>query len=465
VSVHGGIGWLASRRTWVAAALGGPATAIVLLFPSLRIGYRNLGAHVALETTATLIGGLVAVLLYGRYRRTHLLRDLLLVCAMTLLSLTALVYVARPSLIGDGSTAAAWTWACLVIRLAGVVLILAAALVPPDRVHRVTRPARAVLRVAAVLAAVSILVLLLDRWLPGLVRVGAGIGGPGRPKFESQPLLLAVRLISLPCYAIAAVAFTRGASRTGDDLVGWFGAAAAIGAWAQINYLLSPTQYTEWLSLGDVLRLGFLGLLFVGALREIQDYWAAQGVAAAHYERRRLARDLHDGVVQELGYIRSRASRQHGSQEGLAAEIVAAAERALGEARRSIDALSEQPDEDLSATLQRAAVEVGDRYDLAVHLSLDFDVQVIPAQREALVRIMREAVSNAARHAAPDAVWITLTSGALTVRDDGHGFEPTSVARPGSFGLIGMRERATSIGAVVEITSSLGGGTRVMATW
>jgi signal transduction histidine kinase len=57
-----------------------------------------------------------------------------------------------------------------------------------------------------------------------------------------------------------------------------------------------------------------------------------------------------------------------------------------------------------------------------------------------------------------------LTNGELTVRDNGHGFEATTVARPGSFGLTSMRERATSVGAVVEITSSLE-GTKVMATW
>jgi signal transduction histidine kinase len=77
---------------------------------------------------------------------------------------------------------------------------------------------------------------------------------------------------------------------------------------------------------------------------------------------------------------------------------------------------------------------------------------------------MREAVSNAARHGAPEAVWVSLKNGELTVRDDGHGFETTVVARPGSFGLASMRERATSVGAVVKITSSLA-GTKVMATW
>jgi signal transduction histidine kinase len=213
------------------------------------------------------------------------------------------------------------------------------------------------------------------------------------------------------------------------------------------------------------LILGLVTFLLYGRYRRTRDYWVAEAAAAALNERRRMARDLHDGVVQELGYIRSRALCQRGPQAEFALEIAACADRALGEARRSIDALTEHREEDLSATLKRAAIEVGERYGVVVHLSLAVDVRYTPAQREALVRIMREAVSNAARHGAPEAVWVSLTNGELTVTDDGRGFEPTGGARPGSFGLTSMRERATSVGARVEITSSPGEGTKVMATW
>jgi signal transduction histidine kinase len=219
------------------------------------------------------------------------------------------------------------------------------------------------------------------------------------------------------------------------------------------------------LAANATLIFGLMAFLLYGRYCRTRDYWVAEAAAAALNERRRLARDLHDGVIQELGYIRSRALCQRGPQEEFALEMAACADRALGEARRSIDALTEHRDEDLSATLKRAAMEVGERYGVVVHLSLAIDVPFTPAQREALVRIMREAVSNAARLGAPKAVWVSLTNGELTVWDDGHGFETTVGARPGSFGLTSMRERATSVGATVEITSSLGEGTKVMATW
>jgi signal transduction histidine kinase len=213
-----------------------------------------------------------------------------------------------------------------------------------------------------------------------------------------------------------------------------------------------------------MLLFGLVAFLLYGRYCRTRDYWVAEATTAAVNERRRLARDLHDGVVQELGYMRSRALCQRGSQEEFALEIAACADRALGEVRRSIDALTETHDEDLAASLERAAMEVGQRFGVVVHLSLAIDVPYTPAQREALVRIMREAVSNAARHGAPEAVWVSLKNGELTVRDDGHGFE-TTVGRPGGFGLTSMREHAMSVGAVVEITSSIGEGTKVMATW
>ena len=453
-----------SRRAWIALGLGGLATAVVQLVPELRLGYRNAGAHVALEATATVICGLVAFLLYGRYRRTQRLRELLLVYAMGLLCMTALVFVARPALIGNATASQDAVWVALVTRLVAALLVVTAAVMSRTRIRRATHPACDVLALAGLFAAIWMLVVITGWLLPDLLDVGAWSQDWTRPTLVQQPLFLSVQLIGLPCYGLAAFLFTREASRGGDELLGWLGAAAALGTCAGVNFLLSPTLYTEWVSLGDVLRLGFFGLLFAGAVREIHDHWVTEATAAALNERRRLARDLHDGVVQELGYIRSRALCQRGPQEEFALEIVACADRALGEARQSIDALTEDPDEDLAATLERAAKEVGQRYGVVVHLSLAIDVTYTPAQRAALVRIMREAVSNAARHGAPDAVWVELTNGEMTVRDDGHGFEASASARPGSFGLTSMRERATSVGAVVEITSSLE-GTKVMATW
>jgi signal transduction histidine kinase len=277
--------------------------------------------------------------------------------------------------------------------------------------------------------------------------------------------VLGVQIMTLPCYLVAAVMFTRQAGRGGDALLRWFGAAAFVGAAARVAYLFTPTQYSAWLSIGDVLRLGFFVLLLVGAVREIQEYWAAQVLTAAESERRRLARDLHDGVIQELGYITHRASGAAGLGDGAAAEILASAGRAVEEARRSIDALTAPVGERLTDCLERAAMEVGERYDVKVHFAVDGLPAVPPAQQDALARILREAVSNAARHGAPGAVWVTLGEAELIVQDDGRGFATEADVRPGAFGLISMRERATGVGGAVAIASSPGDGTTVRVTW
>jgi signal transduction histidine kinase len=440
----------ALRHALVVASLAGLATLIVICAPALRVGYREPGGRIVLETTATLIGGLVAVLLYGRYQRSRLVRELLLVHAMAVLSMTSLVLAA-----GSGFRDATGfaTNPVPVARTVGAVLIFSAALISPTRARRAARPAHDLTGVAAVVATVSLISLLLGGRAPGLLVAGGAAS-------------LAVQVATLGCYLIAAPAFIRTAARDGDDLVGWFGAAAVIGAAAQINYLVSQVRYPDGLVLADLLRLTFFVLLFASAIREVQRHWSAQAAAAAHSERRRLARDLHDGVVQELGYIRSRAARAHASQAGpFAQEILAAAERALDEARRSIDALTSCPSEALSVTLQREAVEVSGRYDLTTHVDVAPYVSVTPARRDALVRIVREAISNAARHGAPRGVVVKAADGELTVRDDGRGFDPAASRHHSSFGLVSMSERAASVGAVVQITSAPGCGTTVRVTW
>jgi signal transduction histidine kinase len=337
--------------------------------------------------------------------------------------------------------------------------VAAASLVPEQRVHRVVRPWREVAVVVVAVALLATVVVLLASQWPETVAVSVRAEDSGRPSWDSHPAVLVAQLVNLACYAVAAVAFTRRAARSGDELMGWVGAACALAAWARVDYLLFPSIYTDWVYAGDLLRLGFYVLLLVGAVREIRAYWEGQASLAVAGERQRLARDLHDGVVQELGWIRSAVIR------GAPADAVsAAADRALAEARRALTTLSESSDEPLAVVVGRVASEVGDRYDVPVRLALDESAEVPPAHREHLVRLAREAVVNAARHSGSAAVRVTLSHGRLTVGDDGGGFDP-AYGRPGGFGLTSMRERADAIGAALTITSAPGHGTCVEVTW
>lgn len=450
------------RHSAIAAVVGGLVTVSVAAVPRLRFAYLSTAGNLVLETSVMLVAALVAFLLYGRYLRSHSLGELLLVYALSLLGLTALVFVTLPGLLGEEAGSRASSWAALVVRLAGALLILAAALVPPRMTHRVTLPVREVGGLVLALGGLALTTYLLASHLPDAVDVRVTAESSGSPVFEGHPLVLIVQVVSLICYAVAAVVFTRRAARDGDAMLGWFGAAWTLGAWSRVAYLLFPSFYTDWLYVGDVLRLGSYALLLVGAVGEIRRYWEAQAALATESERRRLARELHDGVVQELGYIRTEARRSppgHGVDR-----ISAAADRGLDEARRAIYAMTAPADETLASALHQALGEMSDRYDVAVRLDLDDSVVAPASGHEDLVRLAREAFGNAARHARSSVISVTLNHGCLVVEDTGRGFD-VSRGRVGGFGLTSMRDRAEAINASLSVESSPGRGTRVQVSW
>ena len=451
----------AVRRSLAAGVLGVGAVVAVVVSPSLRFAYRSPAGHLVLETTVSLVGALVALLVYGRYRRTAALTDLLLVHALSALSLTALAFVTLPGLLGDRQGQTASSWAALTVRLLAALLIAAAAVVAPTRRHRVARPAREVMALTVGLVVLAVVVAWLASGLPDVVDVRLAAEVSSRPVLDGHPFVIAAQGVTLLCYVLAAVVFTRRGAN-GDELMGWVGVATTMGACARLAYLLFPSLYTEWLYVGDLLRLAMYVLLLVGAVLEIRGYWRGQAAMAVHDERRRLARDLHDGVVQELGYIRSRARGLAG--DPVAAQIGAAADRALDETRRAVQSLVSPCDSGLAASLTHAVREVGERWDVPVTLALDNDVTLEPDAHEALVRIACEAVGNAAQHAHSPVIAVRLSRRSLVVEDEGGGFDP-GLGRPGGFGLISMRERAEGMDATMLIESAVGRGTRVQVSW
>lgn len=182
-------------------------------------------------------------------------------------------------------------------------------------------------------------------------------------------------------------------------------------------------------------------------------------------ERRRIARNLHDGLAQELAYIKMEASRMAAFVPGGRAERVAvAAERALRESRGAIAALQGDVDNAFFAEFSQVADELTSREGAHLSLQVDPGIELEPEDREALLRIMREAVSNGVRHGHATEVALELTGGdglRMAVRDNGAGFAPGGPRRRGSFGLASMRERARALGGDVTIQSAPGAGTLV----
>jgi signal transduction histidine kinase len=234
-----------------------------------------------------------------------------------------------------------------------------------------------------------------------------------------------------------------------------------------VNYFLFPSLYSNWVYMGDFLRLGFYLVLLAGAGREIAAYQRRMAEAAALEERRRLARELHDGLAQELAFISTQSrwlSQSEGADHARLEQRALAAARALDESRSAIAALTRPLDEPLEVAVAQAAEEVADRVGVKVRLDLEAGVEVTPTTRAALVRIVREAVTNTARHAKASEVTVSLaTDGQLALRisDNGVGFDPTAESNGSGFGLMSMRERAQAIGADLEVHSRVGEGTRI----
>lgn len=141
-----------------------------------------------------------------------------------------------------------------------------------------------------------------------------------------------------------------------------------------------------------------------------------------------------------------------------------AADRALDEARRAISVLSAARPQSLASAVAQTAEDLGARLDLAVRLDLRDDIEIPGDVTENLLRILREAMTNAAKHGASRQVTVRLEHAdgvRLIVEDDGCGFDLEGASHSTGFGLLSMRERAQSIGGFLNVQSAPALGTRV----
>ncbi|HEX6871882.1 MAG TPA: GAF domain-containing sensor histidine kinase [Micromonosporaceae bacterium] len=194
---------------------------------------------------------------------------------------------------------------------------------------------------------------------------------------------------------------------------------------------------------------------------------------ATNEERQRLAREIHDGVAQELvmvgyGIDNALASLPDGADQTadelrtLRAEVT----RVITELRLSLFELRSEVDRQggLSAAISEYARTVGSAGGLRVHFSVEESTARLPAAVEAeLMRIAQEAITNARKHAGAQNLWVSCEIdppyARIEVSDDGAGIGPQ---RPeGRFGLAIMAERAERIRGQLEITPRAPGGTTV----
>jgi signal transduction histidine kinase len=441
------------------------ATIAVALVARLDFAYRAPGVDVALETTAAITAAAAAFLMLGRFRRTGFVDELLLSAGLSLLALSNLAFAGLPTVLDLQATRAS-VWGSLFTGTLSALLISLAALFPRRRLRAGAEwPLVVFGSVYGLAFAGAMLIMMFQNVLPRGVTSSLRPGA-SRPDVVAQPAVLTVQLLLALLYLLAALGFARRHRLTGDELSGWLELACIFAAAARVNYAFHPSLYSNWVYTGDVFRLGSYLALLIGAAREIASYWTSVVAAASLEERRRLARDVHDGLAQEIAFIgrNARLLREKGAEPQLVERILGGIGRAQEESRRVVGALaSTQVDEPLEKALAQAAQDAARRYGAAVDMELAGGIALSPQKKEAVVRIASEAVANAAKHSGAEVLRLYLerleAGMRLQVVDDGAGFDDEQPRQ--GFGLVTMKDRAEALGGKLHIDSRRGAGTRV----
>ncbi len=444
------------RSLAVGCALGSAGAIVALLLvANLNFALHTPALHVALETTAAITAVAAAFLLLGRYWRTGYIHELILAAGLSLLALSTFAFAALPAVFHLQASRSV-AWCMLFTATLSALLICIAAHLPRRRLDAGRRWLLLVYGSTLGLAIAGCLPMLLN---PELVPRGVTSSATTHPTLSSMQVGLAL------LYLLAALGFTRRHRLTNDELSGWLAIACVLSGASWINYYFHPATVSTWVYTGDAFRLGCYLALLVGAAREIASYWTSVVAAASLEERRRLARDVHDGLAQEIAFIgrNARLLQKRGAEPQLVERILDAVTRAQDESRRVVGALAARVDEPLDEALAAAARDSAARYGATVDMELASGIALSPREREAVVRIASEAVANAARHSGADVLRLYLerleAGMRLKVVDDGDGFDEEQ-PRSG-FGLVTMKDRAEALGGKLRIDSRRGGGTEV----
>ena len=452
-------------------------TAAVWFVPRIPTHIVNLPLDIAINVAATLVGGTVAILAWVRWRETGRSVSLYQASAFTALSVTnalmvGLVLTGRGGSFGldlaSPASAPLYLWSAT--RLVAAALLLFGAIMGVRRTAvRISAPVIAIVPTVALVVANVVLVL------------------SGGARYEIPTV--AVRVIQVGAFAafIGAAFLYRALfvrDRTASDAV--LVAGLIVAAFSQLHLTFDPVVATGIVTSGDFLRVAFYGILLYGVQAEIQgelvtirrandelarlrDVDAANATFA---ERARLAREIHDGLAQDLWYAKLKQSRLaldpalDPEARGTAEEVLTAIDSALADARQAVMALRTPPTgSNLEEILRGYVDEFADRYGLRADFESEGPLPRLPARTEAeVLRIVQEALNNVRKHA--DATVVRVRSSiedgsiVMVVADNGRGFDPTAIGT-GGFGLRGMRERTDLISGSLSLDSRPGDGARV----
>ncbi len=254
-----------------------------------------------------------------------------------------------------------------------------------------------------------------------------------------------------------------------------------------------PTSFRYWFLIGPIILrtliymlVGFVVSRLVAGQREqtarleqayhqLATYATTNEQLTLSRERNRLARELHDtlahtlsAVAVQLEAVASLWDTDREQARDILAQSLKITRDGLNETRRAIQSLRAAPVEDLGLVMaiSNLARSVAERNNFELDLSLPQQTNGwTPEVEHSFYRIAEEALRNVASHAGAHKLEVALKEDAhtlaLTVHDDGHGFDLEHVDPEQRFGLQGMKERASSIGAHFSIASAPDQGTTI----
>jgi len=410
----------------------------------------------AIEMMITLFALAGAWLLRTQFASSRRLRDLQLLAGALVLGLTNFAVAALPAAF-DLHNGAYFAVAHLWARLFVAATFVTAAFTPADWLVAGRR------HPLAIVTGLS---------LGGLVVAGlGGLVAGSQEHAESitltskHPVLVVLVVATTALLVYAAVGFVQRQRAEDDRIAGMLALAMTLLAGAAFVNLLAGALAPGRIGTGEGLRTLACGLILAAAVIRERQVHARISKATALAERRRVARDLHDGIAQDLAFIAAHGPR-FVEELGDDHPVVIAARRALAISRSTISELSDPGAATAHEALEAVAHELGARFDISVAVNAELAGDLGPQERENVTRIAREAIANAARHGGARNVVVSLrqteTGIALRVVDDGCGITgPDLLPAPEGFGLRSMRERAAALGGQLNVRQPRMGGTEL----
>ena len=470
-------------------------TTVVLSVPNAAPAVVNDRLDIAIVTAAMLVSGAVAALDYARSRVAHDPAALLRSSAFAVLALLNGL-ILGVGLVGmDGTIGATLDEPGQLPVVAGVVgrgvasiLLVLAGWLAIGRGTTRLRPALVFLGPAALVLLLLVVAALFRESLPPLIPVPLLQEIAAQPteilEIRAAPALLVVQTLIGIAFSAAAVLAHRAFRRSGRAADALLAAGLLVAAFSQVHSAIHPGSYSSLVTVADLLRLVFYAILLVGVVAESRDDLAdlrsatleVRRLAETHFaavaleERARLAREIHDGLAQDLWYAKLKQSRLAqigqftGENQQLSDEVGTAIDNALAEARNAVAAMRQGAESGpLLDLLTRLVDDFADRFAVRAELSVEGPLPELgPRVQAEVLRIVQEALTNVRKHADATVVRVNVATDGdlrLTIADNGRGFRPEALAS--GFGLESMRQRAEVIGAHMTVESEPQNGTRV----